>query len=347
MTTQDTDVAVDSATGSVFEMVSGVWAFKTLAAAVELGLFGSLAGGGKATKEELEAALGLPERPTDLLLAACTSLGLLDRDGEHYRNSALAETALVPDRPNYLGGAVAYVESRSWRGWSRLTEALRTDRPTTWVPDTQDSPFAAEDQEMLGRFWSAMHNLGRSTARAVAAAYDLSGHEKLLDVGAGSGAFPIELCAAYPGLTATCYDLPHIVPLTQVEINQAGMGERIATVTGDFIADEVLPGGHDVALLAAILHDWDEDTGRMLLAKCHDALPPGGVLLICELLLDDDRTGPPPAALMGLNRLVETERGRAYTAAQYRSWLLDAGFREVTRVPCKSPGANAVLVARA
>ena len=347
MTTQDTNVAVDAATGTVLEMVDGVWAFKALAAAVELGLFGSLAGGQQATKEELEAELGLPERPADVLLAACTSLGLLDKDGEHYRNSALSETVLVPDRPNNLGGAVAYVDSRGWRGWSRLTEALRTDRPTTWDPDTQDSPFAAEDQEMLGRFWSAMHNLGRSTARAVAAPYDLSGHQRLLDVGAGSGAFPIELCAAYPGLTATCYDLPHIVPLTQVEINQAGMGERIATVTGDFIADEVLPGGHDVALLAAILHDWDEDTGRMLLAKCHDALPPGGVLLISEMLLDHDRTGPPPAALMGLNMLVETEGGRNYAEGEYREWLLDAGFREVTRVQCGSGLVEDLLVARA
>ena len=50
---------------------------------------------------------------------------------------------------------------------------------------------------------------------------------------------------------------------------------------------------------------------------------------------------------MGLNLLVETEGGSNYTAAEYRDWLLDAGFREVTRVPCTSPRANGVLVARA
>ena len=348
MTAAQTDVmSIDEATRTVFEMVGGVWAFKTLAAAVELGLFGALSGGRSATQPELEAALGLPERPVELLLAGCASLGLVDKDGDHYRNSALSEAGLVPGGPHDLSGAVGYFDTRSWRGWGRLTEALRTDRPTTWDPDVQDSLFAAEDEEMLDRFWSAIHNIGRSTARAVADAYDLSGHRRLLDVGAGSGCYPIELCRAYPELTATCYDLPHVVPLAAAEIDRAGMAERITTVAGDFFADEQLPDGHDVALLAAVLHDWDEDTGRMLLAKCHDALPPGGVLLICEMLLDDDRTGPPPAALMGLNMLVETEGGRNYTEGQYRDWLLDAGFREVTRLPCGDGFAEDLLVARA
>ncbi len=347
MTAQDTAMSVDAATEAVFEMVAGVWAFKTLAAAVELGVFEALAGGQTATKEELQAALGLPERPADMLLAACTALGLLEKHGESYRNSPIAETALVPDRPDYLGGAVTYFDTRGWRGWGRLTEALRTDRPTTWDPDVQDSPFAAEDQQMLGQFWGAIHNLSRSIARAVADAYDFSGHDRLLDVGAGSGSFPIELCRAYPGLQATCYDLPHVVPLAQAEIDKAGMADRIATVAGDFFVDEQLPDGHDVALLSAILHDWDEDTGRMLLAKCHDALPPGGVLLISEMLLDHDRTGPPPAALMGLNMLVETEGGRNYAEGEYREWLLDAGFREVTRVQCGSGLVEDLLVARA
>ncbi len=347
MAAQDTTTTVDAAIGAVFEMVGGVWTFKTLAAAVELGLFGALAGCQKATKEELEADLGLPERPADVLLAACTSLGLLEKDGDHYRNSALSEAVLVPERPDYLGGAVTYFDTRGWRGWGRLAEALRTNRPTTWDPDVQDSPFAAEDQEMLGQFFGAIHNLSRSIARAVANAYDFSGHDRLLDVGAGSGSFPIELCRAYPGLTATCYDLPHVVPLAQAEIDKAGMADRITTVTGDFFADEQLPGGHDVALLSAILHDWDEDTGRMLLAKCHDALPPGGALLISEMLLDDDRTGPPSAALMGLNMLVETEGGRNYAETEYRDWLLDAGFREVTRVPCGPGLVEDLLVARA
>ena len=351
MTTEAAPTTVDtSAAQAQLELmgfVDGLFRFKTLAAAVELGLFAGLADGRQATREQIADEVGLPERPADMLLAACAALGLVERgDDGRYRNSAMAETVLVPDSPGYCGGIVTYFDSRGWRGWERLSDALRLDRPTTWDPTEQDSPFAAEDGEMLGLFWHAIHNHGRTTARALAQAYDFGGHQRLLDVGAGSGCYPIELCRAHPHLTATAYDLPHVVPLTQEKIDEAGMSAQIATVPGDFFVDEELPQGHDVLLLGAVLHDWDEATNRMLLAKCRRALPPGGVLLICEFLLDEDRTGPPPAALMGLNMIVETVGGRNYAVGEYREWLLDAGFREVTTLPFASPGED-VIVARA
>ncbi|WP_314253253.1 methyltransferase [Streptomyces kutzneri] len=115
---------------------------------------------------------------------------------------------------------------------------------------------------------------------------------------------------------------------------------------GDFLHDERLPGGHEVILLSMILHDWDEGTGRRLLDKCFAALPPGGAVIICELVLDDDERGPAPAALMGLTMLVETRSGHNYTYAEYRGWLADAGFGPVEVLPLVAAGANAALVCR-
>ncbi|MFI5961291.1 hypothetical protein ACIA8J_03910 [Streptomyces asoensis] len=66
----------------------------------------------------------------------------------------------------------------------------------------------------------------------------------------------------------------------------------------------------------------------------------------CGLVLDDDETGPAPAALMGLNMLVETRSGHNYTYGEYRRWLTEAGFTGVTVVPLDAAGANAALVAR-
>ncbi len=72
------------------------------------------------------------------------------------------------------------------------------------------------------------------------------------------------------------------------------------------------PVGHDAILLSMILHDWGEDRDRAILQKCWAALPSGGMVIISELLVNDEKTGPPAAALMSLNMLVETE-GRNYT----------------------------------
>ncbi|KPI07732.1 O-methyltransferase family 2 [Actinobacteria bacterium OV450] len=93
-----------------------------------------------------------------------------------------------------------------------------------------------------------------------------------------------------------------------------------------------------------VLHDWDEETCRSLLGKCRAALPEDGVVLICELLLNDARTGPAAAALMGMNMLVETEDGKNYSGAECGQWLLDVGFARVEIVPFEAAGANGVVI---
>ncbi|MEV0808205.1 methyltransferase [Micromonospora sp. NPDC050200] len=330
----------------LMRLVAGVWGFKTLAVAVELGLFTRLANGRTLTVDEAAAELGLAERPTDLLLAASASLGLLEKAGDGYRNSDLAEQFLVEGRPYYFGAQVRYSDLRTYLPWHRIGEALRSDRPLTWDPQTQQSMFDTADPEMLAQFWDAMYSTSSFTARALADAYDFGAHTRLLDVGGGAGAFPIELCRRLPDLRATIFDLPHVCVRAEERISAAGLAGRIVTVAGDFLADPALPDGHDVILLSMILHDWDVPTNRALLAKCYAALPPGGAVVVCELLLNDERTGPPEAALMGMNMLVETEGGKNYSGAEYTAWLADAGFVDIRTVPFDAPGANGAVVAR-
>lgn len=328
----------------LMQLATGFYSFETFATAVELELFTRLAAGRRVTVDELAAELGFEHRPADLLLVACASLGLLVKDGDAYLNSPLAEEYLVIGRPAYFGGFVRYCEHREYLGWHRLIDALRGNRPVTWDPQKQDSVFSDVDPEMLALFWEAMHSLSMSTAACLADAVDLTGHARLLDVGGGSGAFPIVLCRRYPQLRATLYDLPHVCELAQAKIDAAGLTNAITTWAGDFRAGD-LPGSHDVVLLSNVLHDWDEGTDRDLLAACHRALAPGGAVLISELLLNDERSGPPAAALMGMNMLVETAGGKNYSADEVISWLTDAGFAGARVIELDAAGANGVVVA--
>ncbi|GAB2802299.1 methyltransferase [Streptomyces daliensis] len=328
------------------QLASSFWAFKTLAAAVELELFTFLRDGRQATVKEVAEELGIHGRPADMFLAACASLGLLEKEGDGYRNSAVAEELLVAGRPRFFGGYVRFLSHREYPAWHDLTTALRENRPLTWDPENQESIFSAEDPVMMELFWEAMHSLSTSTAQVLAGTYDFGGHRRLLDIGGGSGAFPLEVCATYPGLSATVFDLPHVCPIAAEKIRQAGLDGAIDTVAGDFLADEPLPAGHDVAVLSMILHDWDESTGRALLRKCWEALEPGGVVLVVEWLLNPERTGPPAAALMGMNMIVETVGGQNYSEAEYADWLTDAGFREARVMRFDAMGANGAMVAR-
>lgn len=330
----------------LMQLSSGFWAFKTLAAAHELDLFTHLSRNGGTTSKELAKRFGTAERPAEMLLTACAALGLLKKKAGRYQNSALAAQFLVRGKPYYFGGFIEMLDKRLYPAWGKLTEAIRTNRPTSWDPEKQGSLFEGEDPEMLAHFWEAMHSISSSTARALGAAVDLSRCKRLLDVGGGSGAFDIELCRRYRRLRATVYDLPHVVEIAASKIAQAGFGDRIQTAAGDFFTDASYPAGHDAIVLSLIMHDWNEEEDRRILRKCYDALPSGGMVIICELLVNNEKTGPVPGALMSLNMLIETAGGRNYTAAEYTGWLSDTGFHKIRTVRFASPGADGAVIAR-
>ncbi len=322
---------------------TGFWAFKTLAAAHELDLFSRLAGGAGITVAGLTEALGLNPRPAEMLLTGCAALGLLEKTDGRYRNTPLSEAYLVRGKPYYFGGFVQMADKRLYAGWGKLAEALRTNRPTTWDPAAQSSIFDGEDPTMLALFWEAMHSLSTMTARKLGEAVDLGHFRRLLDIGGGSGAYDIELCKQYGALRATVFDLPHVAAIAAGKIAEAGLADRIETSGGSFF--DHLPADHDVHLLSMILHDWDEAKNRALLSRSFEALPSGGAVVISELLVNDEKTGPAPAALMSLNMLIETE-GRNYTPGEYSAWLEEAGFRRIETVWFDAPAANGAVIGR-
>ncbi|WP_280270747.1 methyltransferase [Nocardia wallacei] len=328
----------------LMEITSGVYAFKALALADELGLFTWLSGR-TATIDEFAAWQGIASRPAELLLTACAGIGLLERDHSgHYSNTVLAEEYLVEGRPHYFGGWIKVVDRHEYPAYEHLATSLRGNHPTSWDVEKQESLFAPDDPVMVQTFWDGMYSLSRYTATLLADTVDFTSITRMLDVGGGGAAFDIALCQRFPALRATVFDLPFVCELTEAPVVAAGLGDRIDIVSGDFFADP-LPAGHDAVLLSNILHDWGETEIGDILCACAKALPAQGYLLICESFVADDKTGPPLAALMSLNMLIETW-GRNYTVAEYTGWLDAAGFDTVDTHAFNGLGANGVLVAR-
>ncbi|MCK7622988.1 acetylserotonin O-methyltransferase [Streptomyces sp. RS10V-4] len=328
----------------IMNMVYGLWVSQTLVTAHERQVFERFAERPGMTPADLAGVLGFEERPVEQLVTCCAALGLLERDGAGYRNTPMTDRYLLRGGDDYVGGWVEVVSRHDYPGWLRLDEALRTNRPTAWDSEKGDSLFDDTNPVVVETFWEGMSAISRPTARQMARTVDLSAARSLLDVGGGGGAYAIELCRAYPELSATIFDLPFVCDLTQKKVEQAGFADRVSFAPGSFFTDP-LPAGQDVILLSMILHDWDIDQCRALLRSCYDALAPGGRLLISELLVDDTKDGPLDATLMSLSMLVETF-GRNYTGAEYRSWLEDTGFTEVEVRPFAAPAANGVVIGR-
>jgi hypothetical protein len=328
----------------LMQLATGFWAFKTLAAAEQLELFGQVARQRGVTPASLAQTYGIEERPAEMLLTGCAALGLLRKQGGRYRNTPLADEYLVRGKPYYFGGFVAMLDKRLYPAWGRLEEAIRGNRPTSWDPEKAGSLFDGQDPMMISHFWEAMHAISSGTGEVLARAVDFRKFTRVLDVGGGSGAIDIELCKRHRHLRATVYDLPHVAEIAAGKAAAAGLSDRVATVDGNFFTDDRYPSGHDAIVLSLIMHDWSEAENRQILRKCYDALPRGGAVIICELLVNDQKTGPVPGALMSLNMLVETTGGRNYTAAEYTRWLKAVGFRKTRTVRFQSPGADGVVI---
>lgn len=325
----------------LMQIASGFWASKTLAAALDLNLFTKISGSG-VDVHKLGKSMGIHPRPAEMLLSACASLGLLEKRKGRFYNSALAQEFLVRSSPNYFGGFITMLDQRLYLPWNRLTEAIKSNKAQTWGNNPGLFEAISKSPGEQGVFTEAMHSIGVQSGKLVAESFDFSRHTQLLDVGGGSGAYCIEAARRYPHLRAVVFDIPAALAIAQEKIAQAGLSDRIRTQAGDFFREE-LPRGSDVILLSMILHDWGPEKDRMILQKCFDALPSGGAIIVSELIMDDDKTGPIQAALMSMNMLIETE-GRNYTWAEYTEWLEGAGFRNMRRIPIASAGANGTIV---
>ena len=77
-----------------------------------------------------------------------------------------------------------------------------------------------------------------------------------------------------------------------------------------------------------VLHDWDVPIVRQLLASSAAALPPGGLLVVHDAHLNDEKTGPLPVAAFSCLLMHSTE-GRCYARAEMRDLLLEVGFKDV------------------
>lgn len=314
---------------SIMQLGLGFWGSKTLLTAVELGLFTELARGALDGKT-LAERLGIHSRAAHDFFDALVALGMLERNDKRYVNTQQTDLFLDREKPTYVGGMLEMANVRLYPFWSSLTEALRTGQPQNEAK-AGGNFFTAlyADAGRLENFLKAMTGISTATAMAIAKKFPWAEYKTFVDIGAAQGALPVQVALAHNHLSGGGFDLPPVRPVFEKYVNSHGLSERVSFHPGDFFSDP-LPAA-DVIVMGHILHDWNLEEKEKLLAKAYEALPQGGVLIVYEAIIDDDRSKNAFGLLMSLNMLIETPGGFDYTGADCVSWMRKAGFRE-TRV---------------
>jgi len=302
----------------------------------EVGTFKALSDAALTT-DELANQLQVDARALTMHLAALCSMRLVEKRLGKWRATHLARTWLHPEAQGYWGHFTMQIDFNETLR-SRLLESLRTgkrpgdvgegsgditSRPAEW----ERGSMSQEAAEGIAKF---MHAHSQAPALGAAAQSVFGELDSLMDVGCGSGVYGIEIARAHKGLKVVLLDLQEMATEAQKYIDRAGIGKQVSTAGVNMFTEE-WPRGHDGHFFSNVFHDWSDETCRLLARKSFEALPKGGRIFLNEILMDDDHTGPFPAAAFSLLMLVGT-LGKQYTLAEFRDILGSAGFVDVAAV---------------
>lgn len=294
-----------------------------LLAGMELRVFTAI-GDGSATAQEVASALGLDAGRLSRLLYALVASGVLRVEKGRFSNTAEGALALVDGRPGFLGDAHE-LYAMLWRADLNTAGSIRAGVPLA------EHDFREADPEEAIAFMRGSMASALAFGKALVGQFDLSACRSVIDIGGGGGGVLLGLGEARPGLARTLFDLPSVLDHAATLLATLVPPGTLVLEPGD-ITQAPPRGRHDAAILRAVVQVLSREEARRAIAHAAAALAPGGRLFISGWgILNDDRIGPRNGVFVNLTFLNLYRAGEAYTEAEYRAWMQEAGLSGIER----------------
>ncbi|WP_020672218.1 methyltransferase [Amycolatopsis nigrescens] len=242
-------------------------------------------------------------------------------------------------RRDHASGVHSWLDQSGFSGridqtYGNLIDSVRTGKPAypalfgrgAW-DDLEGRPALAES---FNRMMASHTGL---FASSVAAEYDWSSVEHVVDVGGGLGVLLAELLRKHAHLRGTLVDLPNTAASGEPAFDSPELRDRF-DIRGQSFFDP-LPAGGDVYLLANIIHDWADAEAVSILRRCAEAAGPDGkVLLVDRVIRDSDEHVRVAAADL---HMLLTLGGKERSEAELTAIGAAAGLRLDSVQPLTSP----------
>jgi SAM-dependent methyltransferase len=306
----------------VLKLLGGKWVSAAISAAASLGVFDALLDEPR-TAERLAPALECDPPMLTRLVGVLVAEGLLAMDaadvisvtelGRPLRRGALGELAVFSSAPF------------SWNPWSLLAPAIRTGATAfELLHGASLFDYLESRPEQAEIYHRAVDAFTRLEAIALAETYDFAGVKSLVDVGGGRGTLLVEVLKRHPNMHGVLLEREAVAAAAERVFADEGLKDRTEVVVGSFL--ENVPRGADVYVIKHVLHNWPDDEAIGILARCRDALAPGGRVLVVEGLML-------PPAYRDATRLLDLEMmtllgpARERTKPEFRKLLREAGLK--------------------
>jgi O-methyltransferase domain/Dimerisation domain len=308
----------------LIQMASAHWVSRHLFVAAQMKL-ADLVARGPSTAMELAKSSSTDPASLYRFMRTLASLGLFAEDHEHRFSLTAMGEALRTDAPASVRTSVLVLAGDIFtKSLEQLPYSLQTGK--TAFEKAFGMPlfeWLANHPVEASMFSESMVGFHGEEPSAVAAAYDFSEFETIVDAGGATGNLLATILGRFPKPVGILFDLPHVVGDAPALIQARGLTARIRIQAGNFF--ESIPIGGDAYLLSHIIHDWSEAECLTILGNCRRAMKPDSRLLIVEMVLPDGDT-PHPGKILDINMLAVTG-GQERTEPEYRALLDKAGFQ--------------------
>jgi 2,7-dihydroxy-5-methyl-1-naphthoate 7-O-methyltransferase len=184
-----------------------------------------------------------------------------------------------------IGGRFAYA-------WGTLLQCVRTGEPA--YHDVFGVPFWEDlnaNPEIGASFDALMGPAGHGTPDPeVLVNGDWDAVTTVVDVGGGTGALLAEILRRHAHIRGVLVDFPRTIARWGEMFDLAGVRDRVQAQGQSFF--DPLPPGADLYVLSKIINDWPNREATAILARCAEAVRPGGrVVVIGGVSPDEPRRG--------------------------------------------------------
>lgn len=315
----------------LLSFVRGYRISQAIYVATRLGIPDLLADGPREI-DDLAHATGSHPPTLRRVLLFLAGVGVLEKVGPDRFALTPVAAALRTGVPGSLRPTVLLLLDEShWRPWGHLLHTVRTGE--TAFHHTHGASlfdYLAGHPEVAGLFNAAMSGNSPAHARLIAATYDFSPMNLVVDVGGGRGRLLTAILERYPRLRGILFDQPHVIEDARQFVDEAGVGDRCALVGGSFF--DAVPAGADAYILRGIMPGFEDDQAAAILRNCRRAMAAGARALLVERYLSPDPLEALPVLISDLEMLVNVG-GRERTTDEYAALLARGGFRLVQAIP--------------
>lgn len=317
--------------GRLLEMINGSWIAQAISVTAELGL-ADLLRDEPQTSEVLADATKSDPTSLHRLLRALTTIDICRELDDGRFNLTEMGKLLCSDSPDSLRNWSMWWGKYLWPVWGNLRYSVNTGRSArTLLTGSEGFKHLENDPAAAATFNQALVELTRLTTSDVVRAYDFSSCQLIVDVGGGYGELLAAILTENPKARGILFDLPHATEGAKRHFEQAGLSHRCEFVAGDFF--QSVPQGADAYVLKSVIHDWNDDKSREILATCRNAMSHDSRLLLVERVMPqrlEVSASHQSAARSDLNMLVALG-AQERTEIEFRNLLQSAGF-ELTHI---------------